>query len=236
MRKPTPPSPSCTAPSAWFAERGVTVERVLSDNGSAYRPTPGATPAPNSSVTHKRTRPYRPTDQRQDRTLPPHPVRRLGLRPPLRLRNRPPRRPASLAALLQSPPSPQRYRRPTADQPPEQPAWAASRACRARPATRCTNRGRRRHRRRCPRRPAVAVRSVNVATRACSSQPFLSARSVSTRRSQPNTSVTITTIIIASPANHMIAPPVRVSDSGSTDTRGSAASSRPACPAAGRSR
>lgn len=32
---------------AWFAERGVTVERVLPDNGWPTCPTPGAAPAPN---------------------------------------------------------------------------------------------------------------------------------------------------------------------------------------------
>ena len=35
--------------TAWYADRGVTVERVLSDNGSATAPTPGATPAPTSA-------------------------------------------------------------------------------------------------------------------------------------------------------------------------------------------
>ena len=30
---------------AWFAERGVTVERVLSDNGSAYKSHTGPKPA-----------------------------------------------------------------------------------------------------------------------------------------------------------------------------------------------
>ena len=41
-------------------------------------------------------------DQRQDRTLPPHPGRRLGLRPPLRLRISPPQRSASMAPPLTS--------------------------------------------------------------------------------------------------------------------------------------
>ena len=34
---------------AWFADHGVTVERVLSDNGLPTGPTPGATPAPSST-------------------------------------------------------------------------------------------------------------------------------------------------------------------------------------------
>jgi transposase InsO family protein len=45
---------------AWFAERGVTVERVLSDNGSAYRSHTWRDACIELGVTHKRTRPYRP--------------------------------------------------------------------------------------------------------------------------------------------------------------------------------
>lgn len=45
--------------NAWFADRGVTVERVLSDNGSAYRSTPGGTPAPDSGSLQT-PRPYQP--------------------------------------------------------------------------------------------------------------------------------------------------------------------------------
>ena len=75
---------------------------------------------------HPQTNPPLPApDQRQDRTLPPHPRRRLGLRPPLRVQPRPPRRTPSLAALLQSPPSPQRHRSPATNQPADQPAWTS---------------------------------------------------------------------------------------------------------------
>jgi transposase InsO family protein len=45
---------------AWFAERGVTVERVLSDNGSAYRSYAWRDACTELGVTPKRTRPYRP--------------------------------------------------------------------------------------------------------------------------------------------------------------------------------
>jgi transposase InsO family protein len=45
---------------AWFAERGVTVERVLSDNGSCYRSYAWREACATLGVTHKRTRPYRP--------------------------------------------------------------------------------------------------------------------------------------------------------------------------------
>jgi transposase InsO family protein len=44
----------------WFAEQGVTVERVLSDNGSAYKSYAWRDACAALGVTHKRTRPYRP--------------------------------------------------------------------------------------------------------------------------------------------------------------------------------
>jgi transposase InsO family protein len=45
---------------AWFADHGVTVERVLSDNGSAYRSHLWRDACADLGITHKRTRPYRP--------------------------------------------------------------------------------------------------------------------------------------------------------------------------------
>lgn len=45
---------------AWFAQRGVTVERVLSDNGSAYRSYAWRDACADLHITAKRTRPYRP--------------------------------------------------------------------------------------------------------------------------------------------------------------------------------
>lgn len=45
---------------AWFADRGVTVERVLSDNGSCYRSFVWRDTCAALNISHKRTRPYRP--------------------------------------------------------------------------------------------------------------------------------------------------------------------------------
>jgi transposase InsO family protein len=45
---------------AWFAERGVTVERVLSDNGPAYTSFLWRDTCADLGIVHKRTRPYRP--------------------------------------------------------------------------------------------------------------------------------------------------------------------------------
>ena len=45
---------------AWFAERGVVVERVLSDNGSAYKSFLWRDTCDELGITMKKTRPYRP--------------------------------------------------------------------------------------------------------------------------------------------------------------------------------
>jgi transposase InsO family protein len=45
---------------AWFAARGVTVQRVLSDNGSAYRSGAWRAACAELGIKAKRTRPYRP--------------------------------------------------------------------------------------------------------------------------------------------------------------------------------
>ncbi len=46
--------------AAWFAARGVRIERVLSDNGACYRSKLWAAACADLGITHKRTRPYRP--------------------------------------------------------------------------------------------------------------------------------------------------------------------------------
>ena len=60
-------------PVSWFAARGVTVERVLSDNGSAYKSHLWRDTCRELNIKPKKTRPYRPPDQRKNRTLPSHP-------------------------------------------------------------------------------------------------------------------------------------------------------------------
>jgi len=44
----------------WFSERGIAVERVLTDNGNAYRSFTFRDVLAGAGVVHKRTRPYRP--------------------------------------------------------------------------------------------------------------------------------------------------------------------------------
>jgi transposase InsO family protein len=45
---------------AWFTSSGITIERVISDNGNCYRSRPWATSCASLAITHQRTRPYRP--------------------------------------------------------------------------------------------------------------------------------------------------------------------------------
>jgi transposase InsO family protein len=45
---------------AWYAERGITVERVLSDNGSAYKSHLWRDTCADLGIAMKKTRPYRP--------------------------------------------------------------------------------------------------------------------------------------------------------------------------------
>ena len=58
---------------AWYAALGITIERVLSDNGSCYRSLDWAAACAQLRITHKRTRPYRPQTngkvERYHRTL-----------------------------------------------------------------------------------------------------------------------------------------------------------------------
>ena len=58
--------------SAWFTSHGITVRRVLTDNGACYRSLVFAA-ALGEDITHKRTRPYRPQTngkvERFNRTL-----------------------------------------------------------------------------------------------------------------------------------------------------------------------
>jgi transposase InsO family protein len=45
---------------AWYAAAGITIERVISDNGNCYRSRLWAGLCAQLGITHKRTRPYRP--------------------------------------------------------------------------------------------------------------------------------------------------------------------------------
>ena len=106
---------------AFFAAAGITVERVLTDNGCLL-PLRTLARRPGRSRDHPQAHPALPAaDQRQSRTLQPHPARRMGLRPALPLRTRTTRSLPRLAPHLQPPPRPHRTERPTTRQPRPQP-------------------------------------------------------------------------------------------------------------------
>ena len=46
--------------NAWFNNHGITVRRVLTDNGACYRSHPWRDALAATAITHKRTRPFRP--------------------------------------------------------------------------------------------------------------------------------------------------------------------------------
>ena len=58
---------------AWFTAAGITIQRVLTDNGSCYRSFTWRDALAADQITHKRTRPYRPQTngkvERFNRTL-----------------------------------------------------------------------------------------------------------------------------------------------------------------------
>jgi transposase InsO family protein len=58
---------------AWFAQQGITIERILTDNGNGYRSTAWKQRCAQLGITHTRTRPYRPATngkvERFNRTL-----------------------------------------------------------------------------------------------------------------------------------------------------------------------
>ena len=59
-RRPPPRSRSCAARSRSIDRHGINVERLLTDNGSAYRSTVHAIACRALGIRHLRTRPYRP--------------------------------------------------------------------------------------------------------------------------------------------------------------------------------
>ncbi len=60
---------------AFFTAHGITVERVLTDNGSCCKAKRFTQTLAAAGIAHKRIRPYRPQTNGKGRTLQPHPAR-----------------------------------------------------------------------------------------------------------------------------------------------------------------
>jgi transposase InsO family protein len=54
------PDRAAVPPNSWFASHGITIERVITDNGACYKSRVWRHALDDTGVTHKRTRPYRP--------------------------------------------------------------------------------------------------------------------------------------------------------------------------------
>ena len=95
---------------AWFAERGVTVQRILSDNGSCYRSNLWRETCADLGITVKKTRPYRPQTngkiERFHRTL----AEGWAFKKFYNSEVRPPRGSASMGPRVQPPPAPLGHR------------------------------------------------------------------------------------------------------------------------------
>jgi transposase len=84
-----------------FRRHGIHVERVLTDNGGAYCSRPFRKACRWLGIKAKRTRPYRPPDQRQSRARDPNPAAQMGLRHTVRQLRTTARGTRALAAFLQ---------------------------------------------------------------------------------------------------------------------------------------
>ncbi len=58
--KPTLPSPSCTPPLAFYAQHGISIRALLTDNGSGYRSRQFREACLQLGIQHRFTRPYTP--------------------------------------------------------------------------------------------------------------------------------------------------------------------------------
>ena len=64
---------------AWYRRFNITVERVMTDNGSCYKSHAFRDACKRLGLKHLRTKPYTPEDKRQGRTLHPVIPARMGL-------------------------------------------------------------------------------------------------------------------------------------------------------------
>ena len=105
---------------AWFAARGLEVERVMTDNGPAYRSLVHQAACALLGIRHSRTRPRRPRTNGKSRAFHPDHAPRMGVCTALRQQRRTRRIAAALAQPLQLHPTTRQPRPPTTSEPTEQ--------------------------------------------------------------------------------------------------------------------
>ncbi len=115
----------------WFTVRGVTVERVLTDNAWAYTKNTWRTTRRDLGISPRWTRPWRPQTngkvERFHRTL----LDEWAYQQPYTSDTERQARVSRLAGLVQLPPTPHRNQRPNPSQPRHQPARSAHLVARA---------------------------------------------------------------------------------------------------------
>ena len=135
-RRRKAPSPSSRPPSPTTPSLGVTVDRVMTDNGSCYRSFDFRDACRRLGLTPHQDQALHPEDQRQGRALHPDRAPRMGLRPRLSELGSPRRRTADLAPSIQLASSPRQPKIKTANQQtrpePGQPVEAPQLAARSR--------------------------------------------------------------------------------------------------------
>jgi transposase len=107
----------------FFARHGVRVERVMTDNGSAYRAHTHRLACQRLGLKHRFTRPYRPRTNGKNRALHPDADPRMGQGSPLRQQRRAHQHARRLAQPLQLHPTPRQPRPQATRLPPDQSAW-----------------------------------------------------------------------------------------------------------------
>ena len=107
----------------WFQRFGITTERLMTDNGSAYKSHAYRDLMQELGIRHKRTRPLHTAHKRQGRALHPDQPARVGLCHRIPQLSRAHRSASALAHHLQLQPKPQRPRRSATVQMADQPTW-----------------------------------------------------------------------------------------------------------------
>ena len=101
---------------AWFAQQDVRIERVMTDNGSAFLSRQFREHCGTLAIRHLRTRPYTPAHERESRAVHPNAVARVGVPLLLQQLSRAKAMAHAVCPLLQLSPPPLSTRIQSADQ------------------------------------------------------------------------------------------------------------------------